>query len=184
MKKYILVLGILILGINLSAQKYSTKNGYVGFFSSTPVEDIKADNNQVASIIDASNGDMVFQVLIRSFHFEKKLMEEHFNENYMESEQFPKAIFKGKISNIAEVDFAKPGIYPVKVEGEMSMHGVSNAFATAGTLEVLSDGIEAVSKFMIRPEDYGIKIPGIVRNKIAENIEVSVRIKYSGKQNN
>jgi len=164
------------------SQKYMTKNGYIGFYSHTPIEDIKADNNQVASVLDIASGDLVFQVLIKSFRFEKALMEEHFNENYMESEEFPKSIFKGKIINITDVDFAKPGIYPVKVEGEMNMHGVSKPFSTAGTLEVLADGIEAVSKFMIRPEDYGIKIPGLVRNKISENIEVSVRIKYSGIQ--
>jgi hypothetical protein len=179
MKNILLLFGILLLCMNLSAQKYSAKNGFVGFYSHTPMEDIKADNNQVASILDASAGDLVFQILIKSFVFNKTLMQEHFNENYMESEKFPKATFKGKISNISDVSFTKPGIYNVTVTGEMSIHGVANAFSAAGTIEVITDGIEAKSKFIVKPEDYGIVIPAVVREKIGKEIEVTVNIKYT-----
>jgi len=179
MKNLFLIFGTLLIGLTLNAQKYSSKNGFVGFYSHTPVEDIKADNNQVASIIDISTGDLVFQILIKSFHFDKALMEEHFNENYMESEKYPKSTFKGKISNVSEMNFAKPGLYPAHVVGEMSMHGVTNPFETSGFIEVIPDGLVATSKFIVKPEDYGIKIPGLVRNKIANEIEVTVNIKYS-----
>jgi hypothetical protein len=179
MKNLSVILGVLMLSLNLSAQKFSTKNGFTGFYSHTPVEDVKGDNNQVASIFDASTGDIVFQILNKSFHFDRTLMEEHFNENYMESEKYPKSTFKGKITNISEVYFSKPGLYNVKVDGEMSMHGVSNVFSTTGTLEVFADGIVAKSKFTIKPEDYGIIIPGLVREKIAKEMEVTVNIKYS-----
>jgi hypothetical protein len=179
MKNLFMIFGILFLSMSLSAQKYSAKNGFVGFYSHTPMEDIKADNNQVASIIDASTGDMVFQILNKSFVFDKALMQEHFNENYMESEKFPKATFKGKISNIADVNFAKPGVYNVTVSGEMNMHGVANAFSAAGTIEVITDGIVAKSKFTVKPEDYGIVIPAVVREKIGKEMEVTVNIKYT-----
>jgi polyisoprenoid-binding protein YceI len=160
-----------------------TKNGYIGFFSSTPIEDIKADNNQVASVIDISTGEIVFQVLIKSFHFEKALMEEHFNENYLESEKFPKSTFKGKITNLTAVNFSKPGQYGVTVEGDLNIHDATNKVSVKGSIDVVSGGINANSKFNIVPEDYRISIPGVVRNSIAKNIEVTVTMKYSPVEN-
>jgi polyisoprenoid-binding protein YceI len=176
---------ILLFGLFLAAnaQKYMTKNGYIGFFSSTPIEDIKADNNQVASVIDISTGEIVFQVLIKSFHFEKALMEEHFNENYLESEKFPKSTFKGKITNLTAVNFSKPGQYDVTVEGDLNIHDVTNKVSVKGSIDVVSGGINANSKFNIVPEDYRISIPGVVRNSIAKNIEVTVTMKYSPVEN-
>jgi hypothetical protein len=178
MKNLLVLTALVLLGLNLSAQKYSTKNGFVGFYSHTSFEDVKADNNQVASILDASTGDIVFQVLNKSFHFEKALMEEHFNENYMESETYPKSTFKGKIGNIKDVDLSMPGKYNVTVTGEMSMHGVTKTFSTPGTIEVTADGLVAVAEFKVNPEDYAISIPGVVRDKIAKEMTVSVNIKY------
>jgi len=156
-----------------------TRNGYIGFFSGTPIEDIKADNNQVASVIDISTGEIVFQVLIKSFKFAKALMEEHFNENYLESEKFPKSTFKGKITNLAAVDFSKPGQYEVIVEGDLNIHDVTNKVSVMGSIEVIPGGINANSKFNVVPEDYKIKIPAIVRENIAKIIEVTVAIRYS-----
>ena len=178
MKK--LLFFFLLAGFVLSAnaQKYMTRNGYIGFYSHTPMEDIKGDNNQVASILDTSTGEFVFQVLIKSFHFEKALMEEHFNENYMESEKFPKSSFKGKITDLASVDFSKPGNYDVTVEGDLNIHNVTNKVIVKGNVEVISGGINANSKFNIVPEDYKINIPGVVRDNIAKNLEVTVSIKY------
>ena len=134
MKRIFFTFIIAGLFITVDAQKYITRNGYTGFFSSTPLEDIKADNNQVACILDASTGNIVFQVLIRSFRFEKALMEEHFNENYLESEKFPKSTFEGKITNISDVDFSKNGIYNVTVNGDLSMHGVTKPVRADGTI--------------------------------------------------
>lgn len=172
---------ILLLGLFLTAngQKYMTKNGYIGFFSSTPVENIKADNNQVASVIDISTGEFVFQALIKSFKFEKALMEEHFNENYLESEKFPKSTFKGKITNLTAVDFNKQGHYDVTVEGDLTIHDVTNKVTVKGGVDVISGGIDANSKFIIVPEAFRINIPGVVRNNIAKTIEVTVAMKYA-----
>jgi polyisoprenoid-binding protein YceI len=174
---FLLVISFIFLGAN--AQKYMTKTGFVGFFSHTSMEDIKGDNNQSASILDVSTGEFVFQILIKSFHFDRALMEEHFNENYMESDKFPKSTFKGKITNLSSVDFLKPGKYNVTVEGDLNIHNVTNQISVKGELEVLADGINATSKFNIVPEDYKIDIPGVVREKISKNLEVSVNMKYA-----
>lgn len=179
MKRLILSVIILSLVASVNAQKFMTKNGFISFFGHTPMEDIKADNNQVASVLDVSTGDLVFQVLIKSFHFDRALMEEHFNENYMESDKFPKATFKGKIINLQSVNFAKNGTYDVTVEGDLTIRDATNKINAKGTIEVVAGGLNANSKFLISPEDYKINIPGVVREKIAKNLEVTVTIKYS-----
>lgn len=178
MKRIVLILIIMLLALPSGAQKYMTRNGYIGFYSHTALEDIKADNNQVASVLDIATGGIVFQVLIKSFHFEKALMEAHFNENYLESEKYPKSTFNGKISNLSEIDFSKNGTYDVTVEGDLTIHGVTNKVIAEGTLEVRSDGINASSRFNLVPEDYKIEIPGIVRNNIARSMEITVTMKY------
>ncbi|MCX6325654.1 MAG: YceI family protein [Bacteroidia bacterium] len=178
MKRLFLLLFFLNIFFAVNAQKYMTKNGFIGFFSHTPMEDIKGDNNQVAGVLDISTGDMVFQALIKSFHFDRALMEEHFNENYMESDKFPKSSFKGKITNLSSVNFSKNGTYDVTVEGDLTIHDVTNKISSKGTVEVVSGGINASSKFNIVPEDYKINIPGVVREKINKNLEVTVKMKY------
>jgi polyisoprenoid-binding protein YceI len=122
-------------------------------------------------------------VLIKSFHFERALMEEHFNENYMESEKYPKSTFKGKITNLSSVDFSKNGTYDVTVDGDLTIHNVTNKVSMKGTLEVITGGINASSKFNIVPEDYKIEIPGVVREKINKNLEVTVSMKYTPVEN-
>ncbi len=179
MKRISFLFLLLSLVLSSSAQKYMTKNGYIGFYSHTSIEDIKADNNQVAGVLDAATGEMVFQALIKSFHFENALMEEHFNENYMESDKFPKSVFKGKITNFSSADFTKPGKHDVTVEGDLNMHDVTNRVTVKGTFEVVPGGINASSKFNINPEDYKINIPGVVGNNIAKNLEVTVIMKYT-----
>jgi hypothetical protein len=181
--KYLFVLIVFLeLSFTANAQKYITKNGYIGFFSHTPIEDIKADNNQVAGVLDTSTGDMVFQLLIRSFHFLKTVMEEHFNENYLESDKYPKATFKGKITNPASINFSQPGVYDATVEGDLTIHNVTKKVTAKGKIEVIEGGINASSKFEIAPEDYNITIPGVVRNNIAKIVEVTVEMKYTPAQ--
>jgi hypothetical protein len=179
MKRLIVLFFLLNLVLALNAQKFMTKNGFIGFYSHTPMEDIKAENNQVVGALDITTGEMVFQALIKSFHFDRALMEEHFNENYMESDKIPKSMFKGKITNLSSVDFTKNGTYEVTVEGDLTIHDVTNKITTKGTIEVVTGGINANSKFNIVPEDYKITIPGVVREKINKNLEVTVAMKYN-----
>ena len=179
MKRLYVLFFLLTIAVIVNAQKYMTKNGYIGFFSHTSMEDIKGDNNQVVGALDISTGEMVFQALIKSFHFDRALMEEHFNENYMESDKFPKSVFKGKITNLASVDFSKNGTYNVTVEGDLTIHDITNKISTKGIIEVVSGGINANSKFNIVPEDYQINIPGVVRDKIDKTLVVTVAMKYT-----
>lgn len=179
MKRLFLLLFFLNIVLAVNAQKFMTKNGFIGFFSHTPMEDVKGDNNQVVGALDISTGEMVFQALNKSFHFDRALMEEHFNENYIESDKYPKSVFKGKITNLSSVDFSKNGIYNVTVEGDLTIHDVTNKISTKGTLEIISGGINSNSKFNIVPEDYKISIPGVVREKINKNLEVTVTMKYT-----
>lgn len=179
MKKIVLLSLLVLAAYTLKAQKYITRNGFIQFFGETQFETIKADNNQVASILDTQTGEMVFQALMKSFHFEKALMEEHFNENFVESDKYPKAVFKGKITDPSSVDFTKNGVYNVQVEGELNLHNVTKKISEPGTIEVSDKGIEAKSKFKVIPEDYSIEIPSVVRDKVAKEMDVTVDMKYT-----
>jgi polyisoprenoid-binding protein YceI len=164
----------------LLAQKYITRNGFIRFFSHTPVEDIEAKNYQVTSITDAATGEMVVKVMMKSFQFQKALMQEHFNEKYVESDKFPNADFKGKIKdwNPDMLQAGKP--IEVTVEGDLTIHGVTKKITEKGTLELKNDGkIAARSQLKVRPEDYGIKIPALVRSNIAEIVDVFVEMEYN-----
>lgn len=184
--KKIFILLLLVFSfhhVSIQAQKYMTRNGYIGFFSHTPLEDIKADNNQVASILDAGTGEIAFQVLIRSFIFPKALMQEHFNENYMESDKFPRSVFSGKITDYQKIDFTKNGIREITVEGDLTIRDVTKRISVKGTLETGQGKIKASSKFNVSPEDFNIKIPAVVRNNIAKSIEVTVQMNYTLAEN-
>ena len=174
MKNLIIVCGILFFSLNLSAQKFSSKNGFAGFYSHTPMEDVKADNNQVNSILDSSTGDIVFLLLNKSFHFDRALMEEHFNENYIESNKYPKSTFKGTVSDISKVNFSSDGNYPVTVNGDLTIHGVTKNVTASGNIIIKGGKITISSKFMAKLADYGISIPGAVKSNISESVEIAV----------
>lgn len=163
----------------VTAEKYFTREGNITFHSETPIETIEADNYKATSVLDVTTGAMEFAVLIKAFEFEKALMQEHFNENYMESDDYPKSTFKGKIANFDEVNFKEAGTYTASVSGELTIHGVTQSVDSEGTIEVGEDGnIKAVSAFAVNPKDYGIEIPDVVLENIAEEIEVKVNIDY------
>ena len=161
------------------AQRYISKNGHVWFYSHTPLEDIEARNNQVVSILDVPTGTIQFSLLIKSFEFRIALLEEHFNENYMESDQFPKADFTGKISNLDKIDFSQNGNYTAVVNGDLTIHGVTKNLSVPGTLEVKDGKIIARAQFIVKPQDFDIEIPSVVEDKIAREIEVNVDLTYN-----
>jgi polyisoprenoid-binding protein YceI len=179
MKFRIIILAILTISSLASAQKYISKNAHIFFYSYTPLEDIEANNNQVASILDAATGTLQFSLLVKSFEFKKTLMGEHFNENYIESDKFPKASFNGKITNFDKVDLKKDGSYPVEVKGDLTLHGVTNPVTINGTIDVSKGIVSAKSKFNVVPQDYKISIPDLVKDKIAKEITVSVDVTYN-----
>ena len=174
----ILIIAFLMMTMALSqvnAQKFITKNGFISFHSETPIETIQAENNQVNAAMDIQTGDIVFKVLMKSFEFPKALMQEHFNENYVESDKYPNALLKGKIINIKDIDFNTPGTYDAIIDGDLTIHGVTNHINEKGTFQVLSpDQVQGESKFTIA--DYKIKIPKAVTENIAETVNVTVKI--------
>jgi polyisoprenoid-binding protein YceI len=181
MKKLIFILTLAAATQTLFAQKYMTRNGYIRFFSHTPVEDIEAKNHQVTSIMNAETGEMVFKVLMKSFQFQKALMQEHFNEKYVESDKFPNADFLKATIKDWKPNMLKEGKpVEVTVEGELTIHGVTKKITEKGTLELKPDGkVAAKAQMKVRPEDYGIKIPAVVRGNIAEIVDVFIEAEYS-----
>jgi polyisoprenoid-binding protein YceI len=176
MKHLFLLLILVLCFYEAFSQRYISRNGHISFFSNTPLENIEANNHQAASILDAATGELVFNVLIKSFEFKIALMQEHFNENYMESDKFPKAGFKGKISDISAVNFEKDGVYNVDVEGELTIHGVSKSIKEKGRIIVKGKSLQAASDFTVQPADYNIRIPKIVEGKIARQVLVKLNL--------
>ena len=167
--------------LSFSQSVFMTRNGQVSFFSKTQMENIEGTNNEVTSMIETSKGDIVFAVLVKSFRFEKALMEEHFNENYLESTKFPKATFQGKFTNTQSINFTKDGTYTATVEGDLTMHGVKQRQTATGTITVTNGKISAVSTFTIKLADYKIERPSLVADKISETIEIRVNCQYEPK---
>lgn len=179
MKNLILIIAVLFaFNLAASAQNYITKNGKISFFSKTDIENIDAVNNQAVSVLNTENGELAFSVLMNSFLFKKALMQEHFNENYMESNKFPKGSFKGAITDMSKVNLKKDGTYNVTVTGDLSLHGESKKITAPATIQVKGKKIVANSTFKVMLDDYKIAIPKVVENNISKTIEVSVECNY------
>jgi len=174
-KLFISVFLFLMLTVSSYGQKYFTRNGYVKFFSETPIENIEAKNNQASCIVDMQTGEVVSKMLVTAFQFEKALMQEHFNENYVESDKFPQAILKAKITNLKEIDLSKGGLNKVILEADITLHGISHHYTINGTAENKDGKIIAQSSFITKPSDFEIKIPKTVEDHIAKEVQVSVR---------
>lgn len=164
---------------NHSGGVYKTNTGTISFFSHTPVEDIAAENHKVKTAFSSANGKLQFSVLIKDFEFEKALMQEHFNENYMESTTYPKATFNGTIEDIAAVKVMTNGTYTSKVSGKLTMKDVTKDVSTTATFTVKGGIVNAKADFNVNPADYNVKIPKTVINKISDNIKVSIDANYT-----
>ena len=176
--KIIIILIILCSAGSIYAQKVFTKNGNISFFSKAVLENISANNNQVIGILNQKTGELIFSVIIKSFHFKKNLMEEHFNEDYMESDKYPKSTFKGKITDPSRVDFSKDGNYTIAVSGELTIHGITKTVSAPGVISIKKLTPTASSTFSIKLADYNIKIPALVRGNISEHIEITINCTY------
>lgn len=175
MKLIFIIFPIVCYCYSAQGQKYTLEKSKVVFFSDGVIEDIKAENTKTSGLLNISTGDVVFAIPIKDFEFEKSLMKEHFNEKYLETEKFPKAIFQGKILNLNR---DAVGEQLVNVSGKLTIHGVTNEINQTGTIDFKSNQIIAKSKFMIILEDYKIKIPQLLWQNIAEQVEVTVEFIY------
>ncbi len=181
MKTVTLLLALLLQPAFGFAQLYVTRTAQISFFSKTSMENIEAVNNEATSILNLETGEIGFAVLVKSFRFDRALMEEHFNENYLESTKFPKATFHGKITELSKFNIKKDGSYPVTVEGDLTMHGIKRHVVSQGEVIILKGIISATALFPIKLADYKIEIPSLVAGKIAEIIEIKINSKYEPK---
>ncbi len=178
-RKRIITLLFLCLAWKGQAQnRYFTKTGKITFTAGTAMEDIDAVNKSVTSVFDISNGQIEFAVLIKGFEFRRGLMQEHFNENYLESEKYPKSIFKGRFDDATKIDFKKDGSYPALVKGTLEIHNIKKEVEISGTIKVSGEVIYSASEFKVQLADYGIKIPGAVKDKISSTVEIKVSCDY------
>jgi len=172
MKNLLFFLLVFISTSILAQAKFITKKGTISFEASVPsFEEVKAKNTTVTAILNTANGEFAALALIKGFRFKNALMEEHFNENYIESDDYPKATFKGKLINYDNTNIQKE--YTIK--GTLSLHGASKEIETTGVLNKDSDDtVTITSTFITKPEEFDIKIPSIVSKKIADDISVSL----------
>lgn len=156
--------------------KYYTKTGKIKFDANTPnsPDKVEAVTNSAVCVLDTKSGAIQFSVVVNGFQFEKALMQEHFNENYLESAKFPKAEFKGTIGNNHEVNYTKDGVYKVKVSGGLTIHGVTKQVDTEGELTIKNGRILAKAGFEVLLSDYQVKIPGVVADKVAKSAKIMV----------
>ncbi len=172
-----LSLSMIITSVTGYSQKYICKNGETSFFSETPMEDISALNTKVVSLINTEDGSLAVKMNIIDFEFPNKLMQEHFNENYLESEKYPKSVFSGKI--LEKIDFSKDSKHKVTGQGNIVIHGQAQKVNLEGTLTVNGDQLILEAAYLIKPEDYNIEIPSLVITKIAKEISVKSKFVYN-----
>lgn len=180
--KYICIILLTLLSITKTDQElYTCKNAHITLFSKALIEDIKATTSSGVSVYNASTGELDFSVPISTFQFEKAFMQQHFNSDYMESDKYPKAIFKGKIQE--RLDIAKEGTVPVNVTGDLTVHGVTQKRTIQGSVTIKNGIVSMASEFMVKCADHNIDIPQILFYHIAESIKITVLATYNPYKN-
>lgn len=178
MKKYIITTIVLLCGLaQIKAQdKFFTKTGKITFDATVPAspEKISGINKSSIAVLDTKTGNMQFSVMMKGFLFERALMEEHFNENYVESNKFPKSEFKGQVVDNSKLDYSKEGSYNVTVKGKLTIHGETREVEAKGVIKVAKGGIGLSSTFKVPLADYKISIPSIVADKLATQASIIV----------
>jgi polyisoprenoid-binding protein YceI len=140
------------------------------------MEDIEAHNSKAVSVFDLSSGQIEFSVLLKGFEFQKARMQEHFNENYVESDKYPKSVFTGTIKNAADIKPDKDGVYNVKVSGQLTLHGVTKPQEVDASFTVSNGKISGAAEFVVTVADYNIKIPALVKDNIGKTVKIVVNV--------
>lgn len=179
-KSHCLLVLFLVLFGNMHSQVLVSKNVYIRFFSKTPLEDIEGITKSGSAAMNVKTGKILFRVAMTSFQFEKALMQEHFNENYMESDKYPTGDFDGQITEMP--DLSKDGDYQVKVKGNFTIHGVKKERELAAHLKVSDGKIIGKSVFIVKCVDHNIEIPKLVVKNIAEDLEVTIQAEFIQKK--
>jgi len=176
---WLLSLGFLLASLGTEAQDILIdKKGVAHFFSEAPLEDIEATNEEALGALNLKEGTVAVSMLIKDFHFDKSLMEEHFNENYLESDKYPKATFQGNIENFENLNLSSPGTASANAKGTLDIHGVKQTLNAQVEFVVAADGIQATTKFKVELKDHKIKIPKLVIKNIAEVVDVDASFQF------
>ncbi|GHM98536.1 hypothetical protein WSM22_00260 [Cytophagales bacterium WSM2-2] len=175
MKSLFLAVVCFVYSFCAAAQKFTADKSYIKFYSHAAIEDITAENTKASSIFNEATGDVVFSIPIKEFEFEKSLMKEHFNEKYMETEQFPKSTFQGKVTGYQAT---ATGEQKATAAGRLTIHGVTQDVQIPGTIEKANGALKMKAKFIIKLVDYKVKIPQLLWKNIAEEVEVTVEFNY------
>ncbi len=160
------------------AQKYFSRNAVIRIHSNSKAEKIEGVNSTATTVMELTTGKVEFAALINAFVFEKALMQEHFNENYMESTKFPKAVFKGSFPDPQSLKLSTPGNYKTTVNGELTMHGVTRPLSAPVEFVVDDKGIHGSCTLMVKCSDFDITIPSVVKNTVSNDVEIKVRADY------
>ena len=153
------------------------KNGNISFFQETPVEDIDGRSTKLVSVIDTKTNIIAYKVEMTSFQFEKSLMQDHFNENYVESGKYPYTVFKGQITEA--IDWTKDGTYQITAIGMLNMHGVTKTITEKGNLNIRNGEVTLHNVFTIKFTDYGVEIPSLLIRQLSNTVEVTVNCGYT-----
>ncbi len=175
MAKVVFLFVYVCISLSGFGQKYQTEKSSITFFSSAPIEDISASNQSAKSLFDLSSGQIAISIPINKFKFEKELMEEHFNEKYLESEKYPMATFTGKINT----EVVKGSDTQASASGKLTIHGVTRNVTIQGDIHWIGDYVVMKSGFTIKLDDYKIKIPKLMWQNIAEEVSVKVELNFS-----
>lgn len=166
---------LLFLSVLATGQdKFFTKSGKISFVSKGNIETIAAKHKGITCVLDSKTGAVQFAVLMKGFEFAKALMQEHFNENYVESDKYPKADFKGLVVNNGEVNYGQDGVYNAKVKGTLTIRGVSKEIETPGKITIKNGKPQLNADFTVLLSDYGIKIPSMVKENISNTVTITV----------
>jgi len=180
MKKTILSIALVLTTGLIFAQKKTTTSAVINFDATTSIDKLpKADNKTAIASLDTKTGKIAFEVVIKNFAFANPRIQEHFNgAGWMDSDQFPTATFKGDITNLSAVNFAKDGTYNVSVKGELAMHGVTKPVETSGSITVNGKTINATSDFTVKLEDYGVNGGAIAAGKVSKEPKITVSAEF------
>lgn len=178
MKKIIISIICLVFSTVAFSQKMMTRSGEIKFDATVPgaMDPVIGTSTTVSSIFDKATGDFVVQGMVKSFKFKSPLMEEHFNENYMESDKLPKTSFKGKVLNYD----GKTGTYDA--EGDLTIHGVTNKVKTKVTISNANGKLSIVGNFVVKLKDYKIDVPAMAKKTLAETAKISIKLELENKQ--
>lgn len=180
MKKATLIFAIFFAGTSVFAQKKTTTSGTINFDATTSLDALpRAENKTVVAALDTKTGGIAFEAIMKSFSFANPMMQGHFNSvNWIDSDKFPTATFRGKITNLASVDFSKDGKYAAEVSGDLTIHGITKPITAKGSIVVTGKAIAASAAFSIKVEDYGITGKAIEAGKVNKEPKITVAVNF------